>query len=191
MKGDTLILFVRAPRLGTVKRRLAAEIGPLAALRFHRARLGQLHRALGRDRRWRTEIAATPDRPRWPWPLPSHGQGGGDLGRRMQRALARHRRAVLIGSDIPSVRPADIAAAFRALGRARAVFGPSEDGGFWLVGFGPRRPPQPFSGVRWSTDAALADTLANCVPHPVALVRRLRDIDTAAAYRAWQGHPAC
>lgn len=191
MKGDTLILFVRAPRLGTVKRRLAAEIGQLAALRFHRARLGSLTRRLGRDRRWRTEIVATPDRPRWPWPLPSRAQGPGDLGMRMQRALARHRRAVLIGSDIPGICPADIATAFRALGRAQAVFGPAEDGGFWLVGFGPRRPPKPFVGVRWSTPQALADTLGNCAGRPVALVRRLRDVDTAADYRAWQGDTAC
>jgi rSAM/selenodomain-associated transferase 1 len=191
VRGDTLILFVRAPRLGTVKRRLAAEIGQLAALRFHRAQLSRLIRELGHDRRWRTEIVATPDRPRWPLPLASRPQGPGDLGARMQRALARHRRAVLIGGDIPGVRPADIAAAFRALGHARAVFGPAEDGGYWLVGLGRRRPASPFAAVRWSTPHALADTLANCVPHPVALVRRLRDVDTAADYRAWQGDTAC
>jgi glycosyltransferase A (GT-A) superfamily protein (DUF2064 family) len=98
----------------------------------------------------------------------------------MQRALARHRRAVLIGSDIPGITAADIAAAFRALGRADAVFGPAEDGGYWLVGFGPRRPPRPFATVRWSTEHALADTLANCRRHRVLLLRRLRDVDSAA-----------
>ena len=191
MKGDTLILFVRAPRLGTVKRRLAAEIGAMAALRFHRARLRHLVRDLGQDPRWRTEIVATPDRPRWPWPLAHRPQGAGNLGTRMQRALTRHRRAILIGSDIPDIRAADIAAAFRALGRAQAVFGPAEDGGYWLVGFGPRRPPCPFLGVRWSTPHALGDTLGNCTGRPTALLRRLRDVDTAADYHAWQGDTAC
>ncbi|MCO6418186.1 hypothetical protein JYK14_18745, partial [Siccirubricoccus sp. KC 17139] len=77
MKGDTLILFARAPRLGRVKRRLAAGIGPLAALRFHRAQLATLIRRLGRDRRWRTELALTPDRARGPWTggLPRLPQG--------------------------------------------------------------------------------------------------------------------
>ncbi|MCO6419632.1 DUF2064 domain-containing protein, partial [Siccirubricoccus sp. KC 17139] len=103
-------------------------------------------------------------------------QGRGDLGARMQRALARHRRAVLIGCDIPGIAAADIAAAFRALGRAPAVFGPAEDGGYWLVGFGPRRPARPFAGVRWSTPHALGDTLRRC-PR-AALLRRLRDVDT-------------
>jgi glycosyltransferase A (GT-A) superfamily protein (DUF2064 family) len=107
-------------------------------------------------------------------------QGRGDLGQRMQRALGRYRRVVLIGSDIPAVQTSDIAAAFRALGRAHCVFGPAEDGGYWLVGVGPRRPPRLFAAVRWSTNHALADTLRNCAGYRVALLRRLRDVDTAA-----------
>jgi uncharacterized protein len=182
-----LILFARAPRLGTVKRRLAREVGDVAALRFHRAMLRSLARRLGRDRRWRTVLAVTPDRARFPSPLPKTPQGRGDLGERMARALARHRRAVLVGSDIPGIGTDDIAAAFRALGgRADAMFGPAEDGGYWLVGFGPRRPPAPFRGVRWSGPHALADTLANCRGRRVALLRRLRDVDDAADLAAWR-----
>jgi rSAM/selenodomain-associated transferase 1 len=184
MKRDRLILFARAPRLGTVKRRLARDIGPVAALRFHRGQLARLVRQLGRDRRWRLELAVTPDRARWPAGAAMVPQGAGDLGQRMRRALCRHRRAVLVGSDIPGLGPADVAAAFRALGRADAVFGPAEDGGYWLVGLGPRRPEQPFANVRWSGEQALADTLANFRRHRVALLRRLRDVDTAEDLRA-------
>ena len=183
MKGDRLIIFARAPRLGAVKRRLARGIGAMGALRFYRGQLASLLRVVGRDRRWATTIAATPDRAATRWPmarLPRVTQGRGDLGQRMWRAMRPHRRVVLVGSDIPGIRAADIAAAFRALGRAGAVFGPAEDGGFWLVGFAPRRPSRPFHPVRWSTEQTLADTLENCRPHRVALVRRLRDVDTAA-----------
>jgi uncharacterized protein len=184
MRGDTAIIFARAPRHGAVKRRLARGIGALAALRFHRVQLARVCRELGRDRRWRTVLAVTPDRARWPGApprLPRLPQGPGDLGVRMGRALARHRpRAVLVGCDIPGLGAEDVAAAFRALGRgAQAVFGPAEDGGYWLVGLGPRRPPAPFAGVRWSGLHALADTLARCQGRPVALLRRLRDVDTA------------
>ena len=183
-----LIVFARAPRLGAVKRRLAREAGDLAALRFHRAMLRSLARRLGRDRRWRTVLAVTPDRARFPSPLPRMPQGRGDLGERMTLALARdRRRAVLVGSDIPGIGADDIAAAFRALGgRADAVFGPAEDGGYWLVGLGPRRPAAPFRGVRWSGPHALADTLANCRGRRVALLRRLRDVDGAADLAAWR-----
>ena len=180
MKGDTLIIFARAPRLGCVKRRLAREVGDLAALRFHRGQLAALLRGLGRDRRWRLVLALTPDRARLPGGVPARPQGRGDLGARMARALAPHRRAVLIGTDIPGVTPAHIAEAFRALGRADAVFGPAEDGGFWLVALGPRRPRAPFAGVTWSAPTTLAETMAACRPRRVALVRRMRDVDTAA-----------
>jgi hypothetical protein len=84
-------------------------------------------------------------------------------------------------------KPPGIAAAIRALGRADAVFGPAEDGGYWLVGMGPRRPARPFAGVRWSSGHTLADTLRNFAGRRVALLRRLRDVDTAedlAALRA-------
>ncbi len=182
MRGETLIIFARAPRHGCVKRRLARGVGALAALRFHRGQLAALCRGLGRDRRWRTELAVTPDRADWPgWRgIPRWPQGRGDLGQRMGRALARHRRAVLIGCDIPGIAPADIAQAFRALRRgAGAVFGPAEDGGYWLVGLGPRRPAAPFARVRWSHRETLSDSIANCRGHRVALVRTLRDVDTA------------
>lgn len=181
MKGDTVIVFARAPRLGAVKRRLARGIGAMAALRFYRAQLAATLRE-ARDPRWQLVLAVTPDRTRTRWParVPRLSQGHGDLGARMLRALSCHRRAVLVGSDIPGLTRDDIAAAFRALGRADAVFGPAEDGGYWLVGFGPRRPANPFAGVRWSTRHALADTLTNFRGRRVALLRRLRDVDTAA-----------
>jgi uncharacterized protein len=175
---DLAIVLGRAPRLGVVKRRLARDVGEVAALRFHRTMLLGLLRRLRRDRRFETLLAVTPDRARVAWRGRVIGQGGGDLGVRMARALGRRRRAVLVGCDIPGIGAADVAAAFRALGRADAVFGPAEDGGYWLVGLGPRRPGRPFAGVRWSGPHALADTLANFRRHRVALLHRRRDVDT-------------
>lgn len=183
MKRNTVFVFARAPRLGAVKRRLARDIGERAALDFHRATMLALLRGLTEERRFRTVLAVTPDRARFPLPVhvPRVGQGRGDLGARMQRAAARvpHGRVVIIGCDIPDARPTDVLAAFRALGRADAVFGPAEDGGYWLVGFSLRRPARPFAAVRWSTTHALADTLANFRRRRVAFLRTLRDVDTA------------
>lgn len=186
MRSDTVIVFARAPRLGTVKRRLACDIGDRAALRFYRANLAWLLRALTRDRRFRTVLAETPDRARVRWPVPVlvMAQGGGDLGQRMHRACAGRRRVAIVGTDIPELCANDVAAAFHALGRAHAAFGPAEDGGYWLVALSPRRPARAFAGVRWSTEHALADTLANFGGRPVTLLRTLRDVDTAADLRA-------
>jgi len=180
MTRDTVIVFARVPRIGTVKRRLARDIGDRAALRFYQGNLARLLRSLVRDRRFSTVLAATPGhvRVRWPVRVPIMAQGGGDLGHRMHRACAAYRRVAIVGTDIPALGADDVAAAFRALGRAQAAFGPSDDGGYWLVALSPRRPARPFAGVRWSTSHALADTLANFAGRRVALLRTLRDVDT-------------
>jgi rSAM/selenodomain-associated transferase 1 len=191
---DTAIVFARAPRLGAVKRRLARGIGDRAALRFHRATLFRLLRALAADRRFRTVLALTPDRARLRMPrgVACIGQGHGDLGARMHRALLRFSKghAVIVGSDIPAAGAHDLAAAFRALGTAQAVFGPAADGGYWLIGVGPRRPSRPFARVRWSTQHALADTLANFRHRRFAMLRTLSDVDSATDWASlptpWQ-----
>ena len=189
------IVFARAPRLGTVKRRLARDVGDRAALRFHQGAAERLLRALARDRRFDTVLAFTPDRARWRVPVGRAGQGRGDLGARMHRACARVRRGrvVIVGSDIPGVGAGDVQSAFRALGAADAVFGPALDGGYWLVGLGPRRPARPFAGVRWSSEHALGDTLANFTGRRVAFLRPMQDVDTGddwCAVRTPSGAPA-
>lgn len=185
-----IIVFARAPRLGTVKRRLARGIGDRAALRFHQATLASLLWRLSRDRRLETVLAVTPDRAfvRLPPGVRRIDQGRGDIGQRMHAALARfpRRPAAVIGSDIPAATVGDVMAGFRALGSADAAFGPATDGGYWLVALGPRRPARPFADARWSTRHALADTLRNFTGRRVALLRPLSDVDTIEAWRAWR-----
>jgi hypothetical protein len=188
------VLFVRAPERGRGKRRLARAIGDGAALAFERAMLALLLRRLGRDRRWRLRLAVTPERAcrrrrLWPQNLPVTGQGRGDLGVRMRRALMRcpPGPSLLVGSDIPALSAAHIAAAFRLLGRHDLVFGPAEDGGFWL--YGARRSPQPppFGRVRWSGPEALADVLSTLPRRlSVGFAARLADVDDGQSYRRLQ-----
>jgi hypothetical protein len=191
-----LVVFLRAPRLGRVKSRLAAGIGASAALGFYRMTSVALLRRLSRDRRWICHLAVTPDRalagPR-PWRVDARyrGQGQGDLGQRMARVFRTLPAgpAVIIGSDIPDIVPAHIAAAFRAVGHHDAVFGPARDGGYWLVGLrrSPRVPQDLFKDVRWSSEHALADTLASLPPDfAVARLATLDDIDDAAGYARWR-----
>jgi rSAM/selenodomain-associated transferase 1 len=190
-----LVVFLRQPRLGRVKSRMAAGIGALAALRFYRLATAQLVRRMTRDRRWRCQVWITPDRaarrPPWRAAASWRGQGGGDLGRRMARVFETlpPGPAVIIGSDIPAIRPAHIAAAFRVLGRHQAVFGPAADGGYWLVGLRrrPRVPHRLFERVRWSSEHALADTRAGLPKGlSVALLETLEDVDDAPAYARWR-----
>jgi rSAM/selenodomain-associated transferase 1 len=181
---DTVIVFARVPRLGTVKRRLARDIGDRAALRFHTAILTALLRDLTACRRFNVILALTPDKARIPWRTPTIPQGRGDLGKRMSAALSRYRRVALMGCDIPQANAADVRAAFRNLGTADAVFGPAADGGYWLIALGPRRPSNLFGRTRWSTQHALADTLHQFRHHRVSFIRTLSDVDTRAEYDA-------
>jgi rSAM/selenodomain-associated transferase 1 len=187
-----LVLFVRAPRLGAGKRRLAREIGDVAAVRFERLMIALLLRRLVADRRWRLRIAVTPDRARQQFrtrrrAIEIAAQGRGDLGLRMQRALRAFARGpvVLVGADIPALGAAEVAAAFHLLGAHDLVFGPAEDGGFWLVGArNPGRVPRLFKSVRWSGPHALADSLAG-LPRgaSIGFAARLCDVDDAESYR--------
>ena len=198
MLPQHLVLFARQPRLGAVKRRLAADIGAVAAHRFYRRTLRDVAWRLGRDRRWKTWLAVTPDSAtdaRGAWPAPPGtsiiGQGGGNLGARMARPLSDFPPGpvVIVGNDIPDIEVGDIAAAFGALGDNDLVFGPAADGGYWLVG-ARRRPMVPrhlFENVRWSSEHALADTLANVPPRcRVAVVAEHSDVDDGAAWRRWR-----
>ncbi|MDH5749079.1 MAG: TIGR04282 family arsenosugar biosynthesis glycosyltransferase [Rhodospirillales bacterium] len=194
-----LVIFAKEPRLGRVKRRLAVDVGLVRAWGFYRRTLRRVIARLGKDRRWRCWLAVTPDRAVYAsgiWfpggrifgPKPRGlviGQGPGDLGRRMGAVFKSlpPGPAVIVGTDIPGITAAHIAAAFRALGNHDAVFGPAADGGYWLVGL--KRSPRVaeiFAGVRWSTEHALADTLAN-LPQDfrVAMLDTLEDVDDGGA----------
>lgn len=199
MMRPQLVVMARAPRLGTVKTRLARSIGMTAALQFYRNNLADLRRRLGNDPRWQLVIAATPDRDPapgpWPQAVPRVKQGGGGLGARITRLLAPPPvglppgPVVIVGSDIPDIAPDRIAAAFRELGENGFVFGPSPDGGFWLIGARriPAIRPDLFDGVRWSGPHALDDCVARIDPrHRIGYVDTLEDIDDEEAYRRWQ-----
>lgn len=191
-----LVVMAKRPGLGLVKTRLAKGIGPVEAARFYRCASLDLLRRVGRDPRWQTVLALAPDRAVhdegvWPEGLPRVAQGPGDLGDRMGRLMRDlpPGPVVIIGSDIPGVRALHIAEAFEKLGRADAVFGPAEDGGYWLVGLC-RRPriPEIFGDVRWSCPETLADTAANArrAGLAVANVATLADVDTAEDFRRWR-----
>jgi len=189
-----LVAFVREPRLGRVKTRLARDIGGVAAWQFYREALAGVLRRLGPDGRWRCWLAVTPDRTRatpglWPAGWQRVGQGSGDLGVRLARVMRSlpPGPAVIVGTDVPDLERRHVAAAFRALGAADVVLGPAADGGYWLIGAKrcPRLPAL-FAGVRWSTAHALADTLGNARGLRVVLLDTLEDVDDGADWSRLQ-----
>ncbi len=193
----TLIVMAKAPRLGQVKTRLARDTGALAAWALYRRMSGGIIHRLARDPRWRTVLAVDPDGLAaragagiWPAGPARIGQGRGNLGVKMERALktAPTGPVVMVGTDCPDMRPHHIAEAFHLLGRYDAVFGPAEDGGFWLIGLARRPYPDGiFEGVTWSGSHTLGEVITNLRPrYRAGFVDTLRDIDTVHDWRAWR-----
>ena len=186
---NRLVIMLKEPLPGRVKTRLGRDIGMVSAAWWFRHQSQRLIARLASDPRWQTILAVSPDHggPQsrvWPRHVVKVAQGNGDLGDRMARLF--HTLpigpVVIVGADIPGIKCAHIARAFRALGDNDAVFGPAEDGGFWLVGMKRSKPVRSniFGGVRWSTEYALADSIACLVGMKVSEINRLRDVDRAA-----------
>ncbi|HEX6748640.1 MAG TPA: TIGR04282 family arsenosugar biosynthesis glycosyltransferase [Longimicrobium sp.] len=195
---------MRAPVVGRVKTRLAAEIGAEAALRVYR-RLAEHAvaeaRALGDEARVRVHFTpADAGEAVRAWLggdaayLP---QAAGDLGARMRSAFeaafaAGFGRVVIIGSDLPDLSRDTLRRAFALLDEHPAVVGPARDGGYYLLGM--REMIQGiFDGVPWSTPAVLDATLARLRAAGVtaAMLETLTDVDEAAdlpgGWREWAG----
>lgn len=190
-----LVIMAKAPRMGLAKTRLGAEIGAPEATCAYRRMLSELICRIAPDPRWQSHLALAPSEFLHSSGLPQlQGlrvlpQERGDLGKRMNALLQRLPigEMVIVGSDIPEIRRRHIREAFATLGSHDAVLGPTEDGGYWLIGMR-RRPAllEPFRDVRWSTSHALEDTLANLSGRRVAFLERLADIDNASDWMRYR-----
>ena len=171
---DCAILFARTPQPGRVKSRLWSHLTPEQACRFHCASTSDMAELLDRS---------LPGVPQWlffseaPVPEPGHGglplpasfrcavQEGNTLGERMSHAFARAldggaRRVVIFGSDSPTLPPSLVPQAFQSLTECDLVLGPTEDGGYYLIGcrwFDPGL----FANVEWGTHRVFDETHAN------------------------------
>lgn len=187
-----LALFVKTPGRSPVKSRLWPAIGREAAEALYldcAAATGDtalaLQHAGGAHAYW--AVAEAEDGAPSSWDtLPRLAQGDGGLGERMARVYAalraRHGAALLIGTDLPQLSVQALAEAANALvdGDADLVLGPSEDGGFWLVGGRVDVPLAAWMAPRYSTPNARADFLA-ALPAGlrVQTLASARDLDEA------------
>jgi rSAM/selenodomain-associated transferase 1 len=127
------------------------------------------------------EVAALADSP-----LPMLPQTGGDLGERMAAALGHMLQsgefvgAMLVGSDVPLLSAEHISEAAELLRKHDGVVvGPSDDGGYYLIGMTALHPGL-FTGIAWGTEDVLDETLraADRLAVELRMIRGDYDVDT-------------
>ncbi len=196
-----LLLFTKPARPGRVKTRLIGELSAEQAAELHAAFLGDLSERLAAGSfqlrvAWALE-AGEPFPSDWVAGDAEHTrQADGDLGARLAAGLSAaasdFETVAAVGSDHPELGLAAVEQAFGDLeAGADAVFGPAEDGGYYLIGLRPavvRRPSvrrRLFEGIPWSTGEVLAVSLERCrrLGLEVTLLPPGRDVDVAADLR--------
>lgn len=164
-----ILIFSKAPIPGKVKTRLVPAIGELKAAVFHQYLTeSQIKMALHADCS-PVELWCAPDcsHPFFQacssnYAIKMNVQQGSDLGERLfhalQRTLQQSEYVVIVGSDVPSLGGDDLVAAVEKLASGYdAVFSPTEDGGYGLVGVR-RVATQLFSNIDWGTSRVMEQT---------------------------------
>jgi len=191
-RANALAVMAKAPVPGSVKTRMVPPLTQEQAAALYRAILRDQLEHLTRLAAIDLYVAFTPDdaaalmKSVVPAAFECFPQRGDDLGERMHEVFAElwrrgHRNLVLIGSDLPVVPLICFRDAFKVLERKdrRLVFGPSEDGGYYLVGMN-QPTPEIFDGMTWSHDRVLAQTTEKLTRLGIAvkLLPSWFDIDT-------------
>ncbi|WP_299120115.1 TIGR04282 family arsenosugar biosynthesis glycosyltransferase [uncultured Winogradskyella sp.] len=184
MTDALVIVFVKNIKLGTVKTRLAKTIGDFGAFEVYSELVKITEKATERldfdkriyfsnsvvDTKWQNDFKTV--------------QNGVDLGERMLNAFkdgfeAGYKKIVLIGSDLPDINSNHITKGIEALDENDVVFGPAEDGGYYLVGLS-KMEASIFINKPWSQSNLLDETLQELQKRQVSVstLEPLNDIDT-------------
>lgn len=188
------VVMVKAPRAGAVKTRLVppltgSEAASLAAA-FARDTVDLVRRVVSE-----TVVAYAPDDGRATLEALLEDEGllwlaqrGEDLGARIESAAAfafesSRGPVVVVGTDSPTLPPTFVERAVASLsaGEADVALGPTEDGGYYLVGLRENFEGL-FRNVEWSTPRAYRQTASNAARLGLRVLElpRWYDVDTGA-----------
>ena len=162
---EVLVIMARYPEAGSVKTRLARDLGPQETLRLYRAFINDLAEKFGLLQRpliWYYLPESSPFSQLFSRRFLCRPQSGSSLQERMLRIFETlfgegFTRVVVIGADVPHIPVEAVDEAFALLDVTDVVLRPSCDGGYHLIGL--TAPWDLFSGVPMSTDHVLRETV--------------------------------
>jgi uncharacterized protein len=188
----TVLVFLKYPRAGQVKTRLARDVGTEKALSVYRRLLDYTFSVTDQlDAKQFTTFAVGDPRhsiPDYERLLEKHHcridlQKGNDLGERLKNAFeisfAEAERTIVIGTDCADLKTTHLIDANRALEKCDVAIGPAFDGGYYLLGTN-QFLPDLFEEIPWSTERVFDLTKAKALNlgKKVHILERLVDIDT-------------
>ena len=184
---NLIIIFTRNPELGKVKKRLSKTVGPKTALDIYKLLLKDTEKTVRGINCDKTVYYSNSIQEDDIWDVSvyqKHKQKGADLGERMCNAFKQgfndgYKKIILIGTDLPDISEQIIQNSLDALNNNNVVFGPAEDGGYYLVGLS-KFHQCIFENKAWSTSNLLENTLKELKQKKigVSLIETLNDIDT-------------
>jgi len=193
MSKKRLIIFVKNPIEGEVKTRLASSLGDEKALEVYQQLL-KITAGVAEDVNaeklvsYSKYVEESDDFDETIFD--KSVQKKGDLGEKMKHAFRAgfdegFNRIVLIGSDCPEITQSLIDEAFIELSEADSVIGPSDDGGYYLIGLS-RFIPELFDDVEWSTSSVFSSTIKalDDLEATYHVLKKLNDIDTESDLNA-------
>lgn len=193
-----LLLFTRYPEAGKAKTRLIAKLGATGAALLQKRlteRIAHQAQLLAQKSGITTVVHYSGGSRKkmtfWLGAIDCVEQADGDLGQKMRSAFKHSietgaETIVLIGSDIPDITANLLQQAFTSLLTREVVIGPSQDGGYYLIGMAADQAPQLypllFEEMPWSTGKLFATTISHLekAGYDVAILPKLRDIDLPA-----------
>jgi rSAM/selenodomain-associated transferase 1 len=170
MVDPAIVIMAKQPAVGRTKTRLCPPLTSTDAAALYEAMLRDTISLVARLDGVRLAIAVTPSEATGAFrrisppdtlllPIACDDIGDG-LNQALERVLAAgHSPAMAFHSDGPTVPAAYLEQAIARLQEADVVLGPSEDGGYYLIGLKQAR-PELFRDIEWSTERVTAQTLA-------------------------------
>ncbi|MGB8190735.1 MAG: TIGR04282 family arsenosugar biosynthesis glycosyltransferase [Chitinophagaceae bacterium] len=166
-QNEVVIIFTKNPVYGKVKTRLAAGIGADKALEIYHELVACTHSSI--KELTCDKIVYYSDNIQhndlWDEGFEKAVQQGADLGERMHNAFKNvfdlgYKRAVIIGTDCPSLNAQLVMQAFDKLNTQDVIIGPAADGGYYLLGM--KTNHDLFKNIAWSTAGVLDSTIEIC-----------------------------
>lgn len=181
---QSLIIFVRSPKLGKVKTRLAKEVGDKEALSIY-IRLLRHTREVAEGVNATRHLFYSDEVIEDEWSTDYFQkvlQAKGDLGDKMHHAmgtaLETSSKAIIIGSDCAQLSSSLIESAYEALDQNDVVIGPTFDGGYYLLGV-KKVHKELFEDMTWSVESVFDETVRRIELKGLSysILDKLSDID--------------